>query len=380
MGKYSLGGKSVAYARRVKLRDSLLQDIPHGLAVVAYCGDGSLPYDLYRDRRIIGIDIKRTRVDTAREKMPAHKWLVGDPVDIDLDITEPVSILDIDSPGNPYPALMNILPQIRMTDPYIIFGTDGLRQVMEREKVVLKLPDARVNLKDGDWRTAHQRWWYDHVRPFLYSLTETRVEHSNYYQGKNLMTWGMIWSTKQMEIYRKGNLAKTSPKMTKRRKNKIVSLVRGGATLQVAAKKAGVSTTTVWRAKFIDEDFALDLEDAFEAASEMKTNRVEEAVYKTALGGNVAAQKLWLTNRDPERWGEGGKGGKGSADGGTTNQTTLILQQGGELANNLSNEMILKARELFDELANQTGVTVDADVISSEVLEDKREEEKENGK
>jgi len=37
--------------------------------------------------------------------------------------------------------------------------------------------------------------------------------------------------------------------------------------------------------------------------AELEANElVEQALYKTALGGNVTAQQVWLYNRDPARW------------------------------------------------------------------------------
>jgi len=46
----------------------------------------------------------------------------------------------------------------------------------------------------------------------------------------------------------------------------------------------------------------------YEELQLLMNQRVESAVYKAALKGNVSAQTLWLKHRSPEGWNQGDKG------------------------------------------------------------------------
>lgn len=71
-------------------------------------------------------------------------------------------------------------------------------------------------------------------------------------------------------------------------------------TNQQIADKIGVSCRTLYR--WLQEDQRIA--DALREEKEFVDFKVENALYKTAMEGNVAAQIFWLKNRRPDRWRE----------------------------------------------------------------------------
>ncbi len=57
-----------------------------------------------------------------------------------------------------------------------------------------------------------------------------------------------------------------------------------------------VSTLYEWKNKYPEIDEALKIN------KEIADYEVENALYKTALAGNVTAQMFWLQNRKPDKW------------------------------------------------------------------------------
>lgn len=82
------------------------------------------------------------------------------------------------------------------------------------------------------------------------------------------------------------------------RRELFLDLMRKGVRRYHACKKVGISRTTL--AKYINNNdkFAAEVVQAEMDANEL----VEQAMFKSAINGNVTAQQVWLYNRDPERW------------------------------------------------------------------------------
>ncbi len=74
--------------------------------------------------------------------------------------------------------------------------------------------------------------------------------------------------------------------------------IRQGQLKGKAAKNVGVDRTTVFKHARKDPEFAKAIEEAEMSLVEV----VEDALYKTAVGGNVTAQQVILYNRAPDRW------------------------------------------------------------------------------
>lgn len=81
-------------------------------------------------------------------------------------------------------------------------------------------------------------------------------------------------------------------------------LVRGwareGLSNDQIAHNIGVSRTTFYKWQKEHEDFA----NAIKQGKEVVDFMVENALFKNAMGGNVAAQIFWLKNRKPDKWKE----------------------------------------------------------------------------
>ena len=75
---------------------------------------------------------------------------------------------------------------------------------------------------------------------------------------------------------------------------------RDGLTDEQIAKNMGVSYSTLkaWKNKY------LTISTALKKGKEVVDYEVENALFKSALGGNVTAMIFWLKNRRPDRWRE----------------------------------------------------------------------------
>lgn len=75
---------------------------------------------------------------------------------------------------------------------------------------------------------------------------------------------------------------------------------RNGLTDAQIAHNIGINVATLytWKNKYSEIDNAL------KETKEIVDNEVENALYKSALSGNVTAQIFWLKNRRPDRWRE----------------------------------------------------------------------------
>lgn len=94
-------------------------------------------------------------------------------------------------------------------------------------------------------------------------------------------------------------------KLTEEKKRQYIELLGMGNTVTHAAEALGVSPATVTMHRHRDKAF----NEAVKAALETRLELVADALYMSALGGNVTAQIFFLCNRtrhmkldDPARW------------------------------------------------------------------------------
>lgn len=83
-----------------------------------------------------------------------------------------------------------------------------------------------------------------------------------------------------------------------KKQTKLLSLLRNGERRGAACAGSGVDYKRFRDQLRTDPDFAQAVVEAEAEANE----RVEDALFNTALAGNTTAQMFWLSNRDPERW------------------------------------------------------------------------------
>lgn len=88
--------------------------------------------------------------------------------------------------------------------------------------------------------------------------------------------------------------------LTKEGLTLIEGWARNGLSEKQIAKNMGISYSTfrVWRDKFPA------LSAALKKNKEIVDMEIENALYKAAISGNIAAQIFWLKNRRPDKWRE----------------------------------------------------------------------------
>lgn len=94
------------------------------------------------------------------------------------------------------------------------------------------------------------------------------------------------------------NRTSKKKKESKVRKDAYLKALSEGVLRGAASQAAGVSRITIWEWRRKDAEFNA----ACEAAELSAVDAVEDALFQTALGGNVTAQQVWLYNRAPDRW------------------------------------------------------------------------------
>lgn len=90
----------------------------------------------------------------------------------------------------------------------------------------------------------------------------------------------------------------TFAKFNDTRRQTYLQLLRDGQGRTLAARESGVSDELVRQYRHANPDFAA----AETLAEEDATDKVENALHKAALAGNVTACQVWLYNRRPGRW------------------------------------------------------------------------------
>ena len=107
------------------------------------------------------------------------------------------------------------------------------------------------------------------------------------------------------------------------RREIFLDLLRKGVRRTQACKKAGISRPTFNKYMNNNKKFAAEVAQAETDANEL----VEQAMFSSALKGNVTAQQVWLYNRDPEHW----QDKRNIAIGGDKNNPIEINLSGDEL-------------------------------------------------
>lgn len=73
---------------------------------------------------------------------------------------------------------------------------------------------------------------------------------------------------------------------------------RDGYTMEMIAEKIGITKGTLYGWTNKNEDFL----NAIKNGKEVADYKVENALFKNAMDGNVTAQIYWLQNRLPKKW------------------------------------------------------------------------------
>jgi len=91
----------------------------------------------------------------------------------------------------------------------------------------------------------------------------------------------------------------TEKERTEKRKV-IIENLENGSTRTAAAKQARIDRKTFYHWAAASKKFARRINEALLS----QVSVIEDALYKTAVEGNVAAQKFFLCNRASKRWKE----------------------------------------------------------------------------
>ena len=81
-------------------------------------------------------------------------------------------------------------------------------------------------------------------------------------------------------------------------KRAFLQSLKSGVTIKDASDAAGIDRTTVWLWRKKWKGFNNKIFSIIDS----RTQTVEDALYGSALSGNVAAQIFWLKNRAKDRW------------------------------------------------------------------------------
>lgn len=92
------------------------------------------------------------------------------------------------------------------------------------------------------------------------------------------------------------------PKMLKeikeQKKEAFLGSLEGGVAISKACKEANISRHAIWEWRKKSKRFNKKVNSIIDS----RTQSVEDALFASAIGGNVAAQIFWLKNRAKERW------------------------------------------------------------------------------
>jgi len=91
---------------------------------------------------------------------------------------------------------------------------------------------------------------------------------------------------------------KSSRRMGQVEQQEFLQLLEKGCTAAFACHQMGRTMSSLWKTLQRNGRFR----QAFEENLMLMNQRVEAALYKAALKGNVSAQTLWLRNRPPPGW------------------------------------------------------------------------------
>ena len=89
-------------------------------------------------------------------------------------------------------------------------------------------------------------------------------------------------------------------KFTERKKQLFINLIANGNTIVNICDAMDIDTSTYRKARAADPEFAKEVDEA----KQIRLHLVEDALFMSALSGNVLAQKFYLVNRSGGKWKE----------------------------------------------------------------------------
>jgi len=89
-------------------------------------------------------------------------------------------------------------------------------------------------------------------------------------------------------------------KFTERKKQVFINLIANGNTIVNICDAMGIDTSTYRKARAADPEFAKEVDEA----KKIRLHLVEDALFMSAISGNVLAQKFYLVNRSGGEWKE----------------------------------------------------------------------------
>jgi len=89
-------------------------------------------------------------------------------------------------------------------------------------------------------------------------------------------------------------------KFTERKKQLFINLIANGNTIVNICDAMDIDTSTYRKARAADPEFAKEVDEA----KKIRLDLVEDALFMSAISGNVLAQKFYLVNRSGGKWKE----------------------------------------------------------------------------
>lgn len=89
-------------------------------------------------------------------------------------------------------------------------------------------------------------------------------------------------------------------KFTERKKQLFINLIANGNTIVNICDAMDIDTSTYRKARAADPEFAKEVDEA----KQIRLDLVEDALFMSAISGNVLAQKFYLVNRSGGKWKE----------------------------------------------------------------------------
>jgi hypothetical protein len=289
--------------RKLAIRRELLNSALPGAAYVPFIGDGDIAAEMYPDRRVFGADLDPARVETARSRLADSDIRVADCDGYPFaDVSEPFAVADFDSYANPYRGLSCFWSVANKAERIIVFGTDGLRQAIKRNRCRKSLPSGdETSASTAGHREQYNFWWERFVRPYLDGLfAPWTISAATKYLRKDMLYWGVVVDSPECSL---ASVVMAEPmthrgKFGDRKRVEYLELIRQGHRRGAAARAVGVDPETARNAYNKDPEFA----DAVELAEIEACDIVEDALLEAAKSGNVTACQVWLYNRSPDRW------------------------------------------------------------------------------
>lgn len=93
-------------------------------------------------------------------------------------------------------------------------------------------------------------------------------------------------------------MPKIPKEIKEQKKEAFLESLEGGMSISKACKAANISRNTIWEWRKASKRFDKKVNSIIDS----RTQSVEDALFASALKGNVAAQIFWLKNRAKERW------------------------------------------------------------------------------